>query len=34
MLDTNTVLSDTVRRQMRTPVVLNSGASHGYGFGW
>lgn len=33
-LYTNEVLSTSSRRQMWTPVTLNNGTSHPYGFGW
>ncbi|MGH9814999.1 MAG: serine hydrolase domain-containing protein, partial [Candidatus Acidiferrales bacterium] len=34
MLNTDKILSESTRRQMWTPVNLNNGASHPYGFGW
>jgi len=34
VLYTNKVLSDSTRQQMWTPVKLNDGTSHPYGFGW
>lgn len=34
MLNTDRILSDSTRRQMWTPVKLNNGNSHPYGFGW
>ena len=33
-LYTDRILSDATRRQMWTPVQLNDGTSHPYGFGW
>jgi D-alanyl-D-alanine carboxypeptidase len=33
-LYTDRILSDSTRRQMWTPVQLNDGTSHPYGFGW
>jgi CubicO group peptidase (beta-lactamase class C family) len=33
-LYTDTILTDASRRQMWTPVTLNNGTSHPYGFGW
>ena len=33
-LYTDTVLSDSTRRQIWTPVTLNDGSSYPYGFGW
>jgi CubicO group peptidase (beta-lactamase class C family) len=34
MLNTEKILSETTRRQMWSPMKLNSGASSSYGFGW
>ena len=34
VLYTDKILSDSTRRQMWTPVTLNNGSSHPYGFGW
>ncbi len=34
VLYTDKILSDSTRRQMWTPVTLNDGTSHPYGFGW
>ena len=34
MLYTDRILRDATRRQMWTPVTLNSGGSYPYGFGW
>ena len=34
LLYTDEILSDSTRRQMWTPVRLNDGSSHPYGFGW
>jgi len=34
ILYTDRILSDSSRQQMWTPVTLNDGASHPYGFGW
>jgi hypothetical protein len=34
VLNTEKILSDSTRRQMWTPVKLNSGISYPYGFGW
>ena len=34
VLYTDTVLTEASRRQMWTPVRLNDGKTHGYGFGW
>ena len=33
-LDTGQVLTESTRRQMWTPVALNDGTAHPYGFGW
>ena len=33
-LDTDRILKRSLREQMWTPVTLNNGASHPYGFGW
>jgi CubicO group peptidase (beta-lactamase class C family) len=33
-LYTDTILTESSRRQMWTPVTLNNGKSHPYGFGW
>jgi D-alanyl-D-alanine carboxypeptidase len=33
-LQTDKILSEASRRQMWTPVTLNNGTSHPYGFGW
>jgi CubicO group peptidase (beta-lactamase class C family) len=33
-LDTDKILTDASRRQMWTPVTLNNGKPHPYGFGW
>lgn len=34
LLDTDKVLTAATRQQMWTPVTLNDGSSHPYGFGW
>jgi D-alanyl-D-alanine carboxypeptidase len=34
VLNTDKILSETSRRQMWTPVTLNAGTTHPYGFGW
>ena len=34
VLDGDTILRQSTRRQMWTPVTLNDGRSHPYGFGW
>ena len=34
VLYTNDILNEASRRQMSTPVTLNNGQTHGYGFGW
>jgi D-alanyl-D-alanine carboxypeptidase len=34
ILYTDRILSDSTRQQMWTPVTLNDGTSHPYGFGW
>lgn len=34
MLYTDKILTDSTRRQMWTPVKLNDGSTHPYGFGW
>ena len=34
VLSAGTILSDSTRRQMWTPVILNDGTSYPYGFGW
>jgi CubicO group peptidase (beta-lactamase class C family) len=34
LLDTDTVLTKATRQQMWTPVTLNDGSTHPYGFGW
>ncbi len=34
VLNTDKILNASSRRQMWTPVVLNDGTSHSYGFGW
>jgi D-alanyl-D-alanine carboxypeptidase len=34
MLYTDKILSESSRQQMWTPVTLNDGKTHGYGFGW
>src|SRR4029453_56422 len=34
LLDTDKVLTAATRQQMWTPVTLNEGSTHPYGFGW